>query len=200
MAVLPFNSQAVFMSNCSKRIPAKLHNTKTLNIVLCLMSLGNNMDLCLKLIIQHDYCSLVKSQTKLVPYSQVPSPEGHWRHSAYPAHSAWELLTQSPNEPAKPNQAIQNVANSKIPLPVSSSYLSVQTHLPRSMQCVWCSYINLVPGDRHQQGKKLHAWKGMSHAGAPHETGQMLSAQVQHEDAGDLQAPAVSLCHQTYKT
>jgi hypothetical protein len=28
----------------------------------------------------------------------------------------------------------------------------------------------------------------------------MLSAQVQHEDAGDLQAPAVSLCHQTYKT
>jgi hypothetical protein len=28
----------------------------------------------------------------------------------------------------------------------------------------------------------------------------MLSAQVQHEDAGDLQAPAVSLCHQIYKT
>jgi hypothetical protein len=28
----------------------------------------------------------------------------------------------------------------------------------------------------------------------------MSSAQVQHEDAGDLQAPAVSLCHQTYKT
>ncbi len=57
-------------------------------------------------------CSLFKSNwSPKVPYSQVPSPEGHWQHNAYPAHSTWEPLTQSPNGPATP--AIQNVANIK---------------------------------------------------------------------------------------